>query len=102
MIRRPPRSTLFPYTTLFRSRRGGPRLLRPDGSGAGSRSGAHHATAPAAARGTGGAGAGAAARASGRAGRPLLHGDRDARGFRERRPRVSGAGGGTPGGRGGG
>src|SRR2546427_6772776 len=29
MIRRPPRSTLFPYTTLFRSRgarRGGPRL----------------------------------------------------------------------------
>src|SRR3712207_7053569 len=32
MIRRPPRSTLFPYTTLFRSRRGG---LRPDG-GAGS------------------------------------------------------------------
>src|SRR5258705_3445851 len=25
MIRRPPRSTLFPYTTLFRSRRGGSR-----------------------------------------------------------------------------
>src|SRR2546423_7709083 len=24
MIRRPPRSTLFPYTTLFRSRLGGP------------------------------------------------------------------------------
>src|SRR5258705_5319385 len=24
MIRRPPRSTLFPYTTLFRSRQGGP------------------------------------------------------------------------------
>src|SRR3712207_8408565 len=24
MIRRPPRSTLFPYTTLFRSRAGGP------------------------------------------------------------------------------
>src|SRR2546427_7524147 len=24
MIRRPPRSTLFPYTTLFRSRRGHP------------------------------------------------------------------------------
>src|SRR2546427_5496183 len=24
MIRRPPRSTLFPYTTLFRSGRGGP------------------------------------------------------------------------------
>src|SRR3712207_7738736 len=29
MIRRPPRSTLFPYTTLFRSRQG------PGGSGAG-------------------------------------------------------------------
>src|SRR3712207_7523880 len=33
MIRRPPRSTLFPYTTLFRSglraARGGPGLLRP-------------------------------------------------------------------------
>src|SRR5438876_11212470 len=25
MIRRPPRSTLFPYTTLFRSRSAGPR-----------------------------------------------------------------------------
>src|SRR5256885_8513241 len=42
MIRRPPRSTLFPYTTLFRSRSGagrGPatqrRALRPSlGSGA--------------------------------------------------------------------
>src|SRR3712207_7029396 len=29
MIRRPPRSTLFPYTTLFRSR----RLLRGEGEG---------------------------------------------------------------------
>src|SRR5215813_15151588 len=29
MIRRPPRSTLFPYTTLFRSPRGG----RPGGAG---------------------------------------------------------------------
>src|SRR2546430_11288094 len=28
MIRRPPRSTLFPYTTLFRSRRRGERLQR--------------------------------------------------------------------------
>src|SRR5437773_7569380 len=28
MIRRPPRSTLFPYTTLFRSR--GERLQEPD------------------------------------------------------------------------
>src|SRR5262245_64669906 len=28
MIRRPPRSTLFPYTTLFRSRDGGNRNAR--------------------------------------------------------------------------
>src|SRR2546427_12799058 len=28
MIRRPPRSTLFPYTTLFRSRNHGPSPLR--------------------------------------------------------------------------
>src|SRR3712207_7547553 len=35
MIRRPPRSTLFPYTTLFRSRRvqDGERLARPRGGG---------------------------------------------------------------------
>src|SRR2546422_3401793 len=31
MIRRPPRSTLFPYTTLFRS--GRPRRPRPRGQG---------------------------------------------------------------------
>src|SRR5258708_11448692 len=30
MIRRPPRSTLFPYTTLFRSKR---KLLRPPARG---------------------------------------------------------------------
>src|SRR5882724_10322837 len=30
MIRRPPRSTLFPYTTLFRSRRPAPRPGRRD------------------------------------------------------------------------
>src|SRR3712207_7066159 len=30
MIRRPPRSTLFPYTTLFRSHRGGPAHLLAD------------------------------------------------------------------------
>src|SRR2546430_10293946 len=29
MIRRPPRSTLFPYTTLFRSPRASLALLRP-------------------------------------------------------------------------
>src|SRR5438094_3150954 len=38
MIRRPPRSTLFPYTTLFRSRRGrGPGAAPPPpGARAGS------------------------------------------------------------------
>src|SRR5438128_6443663 len=38
MIRRPPRSTLFPYTTLFRSRRGRPRrpLLQGPADGAGT------------------------------------------------------------------
>src|SRR2546422_5768548 len=29
MIRRPPRSTLFPYTTLFRSKRLGARIVHP-------------------------------------------------------------------------
>src|SRR2546430_9505428 len=35
MIRRPPRSTLFPYTTLFRSRTGRPtdRFARPTNKG---------------------------------------------------------------------
>src|SRR3712207_7081274 len=47
MIRRPPRSTLFPYTTLFRSRRGGRGRGeregrghlrgRPEGQGAGGK-----------------------------------------------------------------
>src|SRR5260370_5441753 len=32
MIRRPPRSTLFPYTTLFRSSAGQPRTLVADPS----------------------------------------------------------------------
>src|SRR2546427_5920630 len=32
MIRRPPRSTLFPYTTLFRSRCGDSRRLRLKGA----------------------------------------------------------------------
>src|SRR2546430_6016419 len=29
MIRRPPRSTLFPYTTLFRSKQGTPKSRKP-------------------------------------------------------------------------
>src|SRR2546426_12336724 len=33
MIRRPPRSTLFPYTTLFRSRRGTPAYAARGGTG---------------------------------------------------------------------
>src|SRR3712207_7102602 len=52
MIRRPPRSTLFPYTTLFRSVRaradGGVRLLahdREQGALDARRQRPHHATA---------------------------------------------------------
>src|SRR3712207_7383620 len=33
MIRRPPRSTLFPYTTLFRSGHAGQRLVDHQGGG---------------------------------------------------------------------
>src|SRR5437762_7189986 len=46
MIRRPPRSTLFPYTTLFRSkrrpRRSPPWTPRTRGSGAGARTRPQH------------------------------------------------------------
>src|SRR5438093_13549776 len=35
MLRRPPRSTLFPYTTLFRSHSGDRGRLRSDGGGHG-------------------------------------------------------------------
>src|SRR3989454_10287295 len=35
MIRRPPRSTLFPYTTLFRSDREGSRVAAPAGQARG-------------------------------------------------------------------
>src|SRR3712207_7379799 len=51
MIRRPPRSTLFPYTTLFRSRTGSPssrmgRMVTPDSlSAAGSVADEHHLVA---------------------------------------------------------
>src|SRR5436190_18066692 len=38
MLRRPPRSTLFPYTTLFRSS----EELRPDRCGAGGKGARHH------------------------------------------------------------
>src|SRR5437764_11711729 len=40
MRRRPPRSTLFPYTTLFRSRRGGLCGARPAACGPGDARGA--------------------------------------------------------------
>src|SRR2546427_8180626 len=42
MIRRPPRSTLFPYTTLFRSR-GGRAAVRDHDRPARSARGCHHA-----------------------------------------------------------
>src|SRR2546430_11746038 len=35
MIRRPPRSTLFPYPPLFRSREAGPEIAPPPPPGAG-------------------------------------------------------------------
>src|SRR2546427_11355934 len=44
MIRRPPRSTLFPYTTLFRSRGAARRPCRPRGIRAPARAGAGSAT----------------------------------------------------------
>src|SRR6266571_7927705 len=51
MIRRPPRSTLFPYTTLFRSRAGGrPRRCTRPGTGAGTGRTRRTAPLPAAAR----------------------------------------------------
>src|SRR5687768_17821218 len=37
MIRRPPRSTLFPYTTLFRSKPSGPALLSQPQAAQGTR-----------------------------------------------------------------
>src|SRR2546428_3188426 len=40
MIRRPPRSTLFPYTTLFRSRHGA-RWIDREGAGRHARYAAH-------------------------------------------------------------
>src|SRR2546422_1652419 len=52
MIRRPPRSTLFPYTTLFRSAPtslSGPRLSQPPSVGLGSRSSTFSPSPPTAA-----------------------------------------------------
>src|SRR2546429_4425862 len=43
MIRRPPRSTLFPYTTLFRSRRPGARRGTREGASARGRGGGRRA-----------------------------------------------------------
>src|SRR5258708_28825537 len=61
MIRRPPRSTLFPYTTLFRSGRSGGSAAAvreiPDRRRGAGRSGGDAARASAAARRAGGAGA---------------------------------------------
>src|SRR5256885_11607678 len=42
MIRRPPRSTLFPYTTLFRSVRGAAHTGEREGAGNGGSEGAAH------------------------------------------------------------
>src|SRR5256885_6248480 len=45
MIRRPPRSTLFPYTTLFRSSQGSPALLALSLTSNGTAVGGHYITA---------------------------------------------------------
>src|SRR3712207_7401973 len=62
MIRRPPRSTLFPYTTLFRSGRGRQRLPnhRPRGAGGTGPGGDHSTAARRRATGARGGGAGLA------------------------------------------
>src|SRR3712207_3391851 len=93
MIRRPPRSTLFPYTTLFRSDRAqrqdppGQRLqLRGDAAGAPRRG------VPAAAAVRAGRRRRDAARRRRRAGRPRRRRPRDRRGLGDRVP-VDGHGG---------
>src|SRR2546427_9553289 len=60
MIRRPPRSTLFPYTTLFRS------AARGVGAGEGIRGHPPHGAAPPVRRSEAAAGQDRAARARGR------------------------------------
>src|SRR3712207_7726835 len=67
MIRRPPRSTLFPYTTLFRSERPVPPGLPPARRARGRRAGHVQGGLPQAARGLG-----------------LLHGEAVARAGRRR------------------
>src|SRR3712207_7734417 len=64
MIRRPPRSTLFPYTTLFRSAAAGPRPLHREAGDADRRE--------AELRGEGAAGGGPGGR---RPDRPGRHGE---------------------------
>src|SRR2546426_5088614 len=55
MIRRPPRSTLFPYTTLFRSHRDGyDRCDLPGGTRGAARAGSPQAHRDATRRGRGG------------------------------------------------
>src|SRR2546425_3544129 len=84
MIRRPPRSTLFPYTTLFRSVAEGPqrsRGLRPAGDGAEKSSRPFRATmAPHVGHGglRGLAAVAAATRGGGNSGMPELGSDGDA------------------------
>src|SRR5438477_4971184 len=46
MIRQPPKSTLFPYTTLFRSIRSGTRPALPPPPAAGARSNNPRSTGP--------------------------------------------------------
>src|SRR3712207_7180497 len=71
MIRRPPRSTLFPYTTLFRSARLLPPAPAPEGVGGGSVPGPQRIRAPAHRRHRRGGHAGAPLRGRRHGGVPL-------------------------------
>src|SRR2546429_4844021 len=64
MIRRPPRSTLFPYTTLFRSRRAGRRLRPTTGPEDGAARGRGRRVLPAAGYRPDGGGLGGVAQAA--------------------------------------
>src|SRR3712207_8728561 len=77
MIRRPPRSTLFPYTTLFRSPATGTGRLASDGSGANLRGRSAVARARRGERDGRRGKALSGARAAGRAGADPVHGHID-------------------------
>src|SRR5258708_19384722 len=72
MIRRPPRSTLFPYTTLFRSRTSPPQAERSTNSSSRGRIGRSTITTGAAGAAAAAPAAAGAAPAAGAAAPPLV------------------------------